>query len=65
MTDEQIVKCLEYCIRDDCDYCKECHYRGKGCNFALIKASYRLIKRQQAEIDRLTEIISCSEIPNK
>ena len=62
MTDNDIIKALEYCFTNDwnrtkCDKCK--FYTGTTqCVEDLKSASIYLIKRQQAEIERLqkTEI---------
>lgn len=56
MTDKEIIKALEYCIRDDYDYsdCKECPFYGNGCGLALIKVAYDLINRQQKVIEEFT-----------
>lgn len=57
MTDNEIVKALEYCFTNDwnrtkCDKCK--FYTGTTqCVEDLKSASIYLIKRQQAEIERL------------
>ena len=54
MTDEQIIKGLEYKINVLCDTCdikdKEC---CTTCVFGLAKATLDLINRQKAEIERL------------
>ena len=57
MTDNEIVKALEYCFTNDwnrtkCDKCK--FYTGTTqCVEDLKSASIYLIKRQQADIERL------------
>lgn len=57
MTDNEIVKALEYCFTNDwnrtkCDKCK--FYTGTTqCVEDLKSASINLIKRQKAEIERL------------
>ena len=51
MTDNEIIKALEYCINNNT--CKGCPYSGKGCYIPLKKNSLDLINRQQAEIERL------------
>ena len=54
MTDNEIIKALEYCMYDDYDYCKECMYReNKPCQENLIRDALCLINRQKAEIERL------------
>ena len=59
MTDNEIVKALEYCFTNDwnrtkCDKCK--FYTGTTqCVEDLKSASIYLIKRQQAEIEKLKQ----------
>jgi hypothetical protein len=56
MTDEQIVKALECCIQIDVYSCYRCplYERGQGCLGGDIRVvALDLIKRQQAEIERL------------
>ena len=61
MTDEQIIKALEYHVSDIDDGCKSCVFNGYGngygCLKALILAVADLINRQKAEIERLKMII--------
>lgn len=53
MTDNDIIKALEYCskqgITSECERCKV----KKGCRAELIAKALDLIKRQKAEIERL------------
>ena len=50
MTDNEIIKALECCMKDDCDNCPN----GFGnCEHNLAEASLDLINRQKAEIDIL------------
>lgn len=57
MTDEQIVKAMEYCASTK--PCKECPICNKdNCAIALTRNAFDLIKRQQAEIERLHEVIN-------
>ena len=65
MTDNEIIKALEICenYKETCEYCPYDNIRH--CADEIRKDALDLIQRQQAEIDRLTEIISCSEFPNK
>lgn len=54
MTDSDIIKALECCTRDG--ECSACPMRGLktiGCVERLIVSALDLIKRQQAEIERL------------
>lgn len=58
MTDEQIVKALECC--KDNDGCNKCPYGNifsKKCINLIQKNALDLIKRQQAEIKELQEIL--------
>lgn len=65
MTDEQIVKALERC--GNIGLCRDCPYyhfnskRGLGCHNNLMLDALDLIKRQQAEIERLEAV----EVGNK
>ena len=54
MTDNEIIKALECCFLSECD-CKDCPYRDfEICDTAkMINTVIDLIKRQQAEIERL------------
>ena len=54
MTDNEIIKALEYCISDNNNICTGCAALKNGIDCALeYSIIYDLIKRQQAEIDRL------------
>ena len=57
MTDNEIIKALECCIEDeDCSHCpstKEMPY----CSNDIMAGALNLIKRQQAEIERLGELL--------
>ena len=51
MKEEQIIKALECCHNGTCSICP---YVNEGyCGRRMISSSLELIKRQQAEIDRL------------
>ena len=50
MTDKEIIKALECCIKDDCDNCPNSF---GNCYSNLAGYALDLIKRQQAEIERL------------
>lgn len=56
MTDNEIIKALECCIEDeDCSHCpsiKEMPY----CSNDIMVGALNLIKRQQAEIERLNSV---------
>ena len=57
LTDEEIVKALEICAKDG--WCRECPYKLKNIDCGIGQRSENdyldLIKRQKAEIERLTE----------
>jgi hypothetical protein len=61
MTDEQTIKAFEYCMnQNECRSC--CPYdddedTNEGCTSKLVEDVLDLIKRQQAEIERLKEEI--------
>lgn len=53
LTDEQIIKALEFCIQVDCDICDVCplHDKESGClEIDLRVPALNLIKRQKTEI---------------
>ena len=55
MTDEQIIKALECCIKQEVN-CKQCSYeayRHKDCTDRFYADIIELIDRQKAEIERL------------
>ena len=53
MTDNEIIKALECCVKDTED-CYECPLQNKwSCDKLLSKNALDLINRQKAEIDRL------------
>lgn len=61
MTDEQVIKALECCASDEgSEACNKCPFNENDiCDndtLALQKYALDLIKRQQAEIERLKEI---------
>jgi hypothetical protein len=55
MTDNEIIKALEYCnsqgITSECEKCKV----KKGCRSELLKNALDLINRQKSEIERLID----------
>ena len=56
MTDNEIIKALECCVRDGYPYgCKECPYNNSNldCNERLDADALYLINRQKAEIEEL------------
>lgn len=69
MTDEQTIKAFEYCMnQNECSSC--CPYdddedTNEGCTSKLVEDVLDLIKRQQAEIERLKpkceDCAGCSE----
>lgn len=62
MTDEQIVKALEICnslsqrCGDGCPYYTVIYKNGKRCSEMMIDDTLDLIKRQQAEIEKLNKV---------
>ena len=56
MTDEQIIKALECCIKHDCDECCLIDYSNDAdvCQTKHMKETLDLINRQQAEIEKLS-----------
>ena len=63
MTDEQIIKALEYCSTDVRENtCPKCaFYKKHRCSTLMLNAVSDLINRQKAEIERLREKISYLE----
>ena len=56
MTDSDIIKALECCTGANAKMCEACHLKKHpDCEYRLQDASLALIKRQQAEIERLTK----------
>lgn len=55
MTDEQIVKALECCIRRDCTGCPLYKSHPENCFTALPENALALIKRQRWEIEKLID----------
>jgi hypothetical protein len=55
VTDEQIIRALDYCVEQgitsECEKCK----LKKGCRTEMITMALSLINRQKAEMERLTE----------
>lgn len=52
--DNEIIKALKCCINDDCDNCPDTF---GNCEHNVMRNALDLIKRQQAEIERLRELI--------
>ena len=50
MTDNEIIKALECCINDDCDNCPDTF---GNCEHNAMRNAFDLIKRKDAEIERL------------
>ena len=66
MTDEQIVKALEYCV-DTPPKCEECAYKdffGLGCIRQKERDAIFLIRRQRAEIENLKQDVADLEETN-
>lgn len=58
MTDNEIMEALEHCSKCIYGNCPECPmYEVDGCDSELMKRALDLVKRQQAEIDKLHEVI--------
>lgn len=60
MKDNKIIEVLECCAKMNCKKCPKPDFfkeftKGLGCNNAICRHALELIKRQQAEIERLTE----------
>lgn len=53
MPDEEIIKALECCCGTAHDSCRDCPYDDIGCEDKLEKDVFDLIKRKDAEIERL------------
>lgn len=60
MTDKEIIKALECCSSYQYDYCDKCDFKPKenikgtvACCMELMRNTLDLIKRQQAENERL------------
>ena len=62
MTDKEIIKALECCDYPTDDLCCECCFKDEyHCTTVLNEATIDLIKRQQAEIDKLNTNIETLE----
>lgn len=65
MTDEQIIKALEYCIEQGfTSDCTECEYRcsSKGCVMSLLIDVLFLINRQKAELQHYFEASGAKQV---
>lgn len=66
MTDKEIIKALECCsIKHACSECPYTRNKGCGCINGILKDTFDLINRQQAEIERLSNFVTeerCIEI---
>ena len=59
LTDSEIVKALEYCLKDGYEKCKKCQYYGTVmCTTELLSNALDLINRLQAENERLKDFTS-------
>ena len=56
MTDNEIIKALECCVKLSTEGCKACPYYmlGHGCLIECLEDTIDLINRQRAEIERLS-----------
>jgi hypothetical protein len=62
MTDNDIIKALEYCTQQGItSECERCEVK-KGCRSELIVNAFDLINRQKAEIDKMKAIVDQSDI---
>lgn len=57
MTDNEIIKALEYCVKNDLAYCKICPYyeAGHWCRSIPQNDILNLLNRQKATIESLKE----------
>ena len=55
MTDNEIIQAWELCMSGKEEACNDCPYFTTGCIDDLHNDTYALIKRQQAEIERLQD----------
>jgi CRISPR/Cas system-associated protein Cas7 (RAMP superfamily) len=62
MTDNMIIKALECCVNvhDDCENCPVNDF-CEDHSYEMIEATFNLIKRQKAEIERLEAMIDAAE----
>lgn len=58
MTDNEIIQAWDLCLSGKVKACNECPYCTAGCIDDLHRDSASLIKRQQAEIERLQDRLS-------
>ena len=59
MTDNEIIKIIRHCINETCGGCKRednNFHTSDSCRYDLLKIALGLIKRQQAEIERLHKL---------
>ena len=59
MTDNEIIKALECCTKDDDNKCYECPYDREyyyECKLNVMKETLNLINRKDAEIERLQTV---------
>ncbi|MBQ1994896.1 MAG: hypothetical protein II237_01740 [Clostridia bacterium] len=56
MTDNEIIKVLEYCTTDG--WCTNCPHEKKCIEDEITQLALDLINRQQAEIERLKRVVS-------
>ena len=57
MTENEIIKALEYCATFTDGDCSECQYQNGACRAELIKDAFELAKSQKEEIAEKDEII--------
>ena len=57
MTDNEIIKAVECCIKNNCDLCPFCEMDIYSCENELLAKLMSIINRQQAEIEICSEVI--------
>ena len=64
MTDNDIIKALECCfVNENCTNCPcyENRFSAYDCEVEIVKQAFDLIKRQQAEIERLNSCVKSED----
>ncbi|MBQ7075640.1 MAG: hypothetical protein IJM94_02445 [Clostridia bacterium] len=65
MTDNEIIKALEYCVNGSAEDCDFCEFHGNECRAGIVCEALDLIKRQKAEVESLESRISALNDTNK
>lgn len=63
MTDNDIIKILEYCVTDG--WCSDCPHEKKCIEDEITALALKLIKAQKAEIEKLREHIELLDIEHE